>query len=220
MEPAGERIQAAALALFAERGFHGTGIRDLAERAGLSSATLYHYMGTKEDLLVRIMRQSLERLLAAGRQLDGPPPARVVGLVHIHVLTHATWQLETQVVDGEMRALSPPRHREIVDLRDAYETLWQQAIDDGCADGVFGVVNSRVARLALLEMCSGVARWYQPQGSIPLEELALRYGEMALGLLGAQPLPEASAVASVRRADELITAIWPAPVAQPGAALS
>jgi AcrR family transcriptional regulator len=209
MEPAAERIQAAALALFAERGFHGTGIRDLAERAGLSSATLYHYMGTKEDLLVRIMRQSLERLLAAGRQLDGSPPERVAGLVHLHVLTHATWRLETQVVDGEMRALSEVRHREIVSLRDDYETLWLQAIEDGCSGGFFGVRDPRMARLALLEMCSGVARWYQPQGPISLEELALRYGEMALGLLGSEPVLPSAAV-SVRRASELIAAIWPA----------
>ena len=211
MEPAGERIRAAALGLFAERGFHGTGIRDLAERAGLSSATLYHYMGTKEDLLVRIMRESLERLLAAGRQvaLDDPPAERVAGLVHIHVLTHATWRLETRVVDGEMRALSAPRHREIVALRDDYEALWQQAIEAGHRSGVFAVHAPQVARLALLEMCSGVAHWYQPQGPISLEDLALRYAEMALGLLGAQPIGPASAVRSVRRSSELIAAIWP-----------
>jgi AcrR family transcriptional regulator len=209
MEPAGERIRVAALELFAERGFHGTGIRDLAERAGLSSATLYHYMGTKEDLLVRIMRESLERLLAAGRQVAGSPSDRVVGLVHIHVLTHATWRLETLVVDGEMRALSPSRHREIVALRDDYELLWQEAIEDGERDGDFGVHARRVARLALLEMCSGVARWYQPQGPMSLEDLALRYSEMALGLLGAQPLRSRSAQQSVRRASELIATIWP-----------
>ena len=46
-------MRAAALTLFAERGYHGTGIRQLADAAGLSSASLYHYMGTKEELLSR-----------------------------------------------------------------------------------------------------------------------------------------------------------------------
>ena len=54
MTPTGERVRQAALELFAERGFHGTGIRQLAERAGVSSASLYHYLGTKEDLLVAL----------------------------------------------------------------------------------------------------------------------------------------------------------------------
>ena len=62
MTTSGERVRRAALELFAERGFHGTGIRQLAERAGLSSASLYHYMGTKEDLLVELMRAAKELL--------------------------------------------------------------------------------------------------------------------------------------------------------------
>jgi len=214
MEPAGERIQVAALELFAERGFHGTGIRELAVRAGLSSATLYHYMGTKEDLLVRIMRESLERLLTAGQQIAraGPAPERMAGLVQIHVLTHATQRLQTQVVDGEMRALSPTRRREIVALRDEYETLWSKAIETGQKDGDFALQSPRLARLALLDLCSGVARWYQPQGPTTREELATRYAEMALGLLGAEPLPPATTADLLRRSLELIAG-WPAALA-------
>ena len=214
MEPAGERIQVAALELFAERGFHGTGIRELAVRAGLSSATLYHYMGTKEDLLVRIMRESLERLLTAGQQIAraGPAPERMAGLVQIHVLTHATQRLQTQVVDGEMRALSPTRRREIVALRDEYETLWSKAIETGQEDGEFALQSPRLARLALLDLCSGVARWYQPQGPTTREELATRYAEMALGLLGAEPLPPATTADLLRRSLELIAG-WPAALA-------
>ena len=214
MEPAGERIQVAALELFAERGFHGTGIRELAVRAGLSSATLYHYMGTKEDLLVRIMRESLERLLTAGQQIAraGPAPERMAGLVQIHVLTHATQRLQTQVVDGEMRALSPTRRREIVALRDEYETLWSRAIETGQEDGDFALQSPHLARLALLDLCSGVARWYQPQGPTTREELATRYAEMALGLLGAEPLPPATTADLLRRSLELIAG-WPAALA-------
>jgi AcrR family transcriptional regulator len=209
-----DRIEHSALTLFAERGFHGTGIRDLAQHAGLSSATLYHYMGTKEDLLVRIMRESLERLLTAGRPVAalGSPPEQIVGLVQIHVLTHATHRLQTQVVDGEMRALSAPHRREIVTLRDEYEALWQEAIETGHRTGVFRVSAPRLARFALLEMCSGVAHWYQPQGPAGLDDVATRYGEMALGLLGADPLAPATAAESLRRSEDLVTANWPAAV--------
>ncbi|TWP50931.1 TetR/AcrR family transcriptional regulator [Lentzea tibetensis] len=200
-----QRVRRAAIELFAERGFHGTGIRDLAERAGLSSATLYHYMGTKEDLLVSIMRESLTRLVTAGERLPGASPQeRVAGLVQLHVLTHAVQQEETRVVDDEMRSLTPARRAEVVALRDRYEALWQSAIDDGCSVGAFTVSAPRVARLALLEMCSGVARWYAPDGPIPLPELAVRYTEMALGLLGGAEVPPAD-VAGIR---VLVDTVW------------
>lgn len=188
------RVRQAAIELFATRGFHGTGIRDLAEAAGLSSATLYHYMGTKEDLLVSIMRTSLERLVTAAKQVtsDVPDPLdRVSRLVALHVLTHASQQLETRVVDGEIRALSDARRSEIIALRDEYEAFWQSAIDDGCSRGSLRPSSRRVARLALLEMCSGISRWYSPDGPFTLDDLAGRYVEMALGLLGAtDPLPK------------------------------
>ncbi|ONI75040.1 TetR family transcriptional regulator [Actinosynnema sp. ALI-1.44] len=202
------RVRQAAIELFATRGFHGTGIRDLAEAAGLSSATLYHYMGTKEELLVSIMRASLDRLVTAACQVtaDVPDPiGRVTNLVALHVYTHAEQQLETRVVDGEIRALSPEHRPRIIALRDEYEACWQSAIDDGCDRGLLRPSSRGVARLALLEMCSGIARWYSPTGPFTLDELAERYVEMALGLLGATGPVPAPDLAPVR---ELVAANW------------
>ncbi|MBU2663665.1 TetR/AcrR family transcriptional regulator [Actinoplanes bogorensis] len=209
-EPAGQRVRAAALELFAERGFHGVGIRDLAQRAGLSTSTLYHYMGTKEDLLAEIMRESMGLLIRAGARAgaDGTPAERISRLVQIHVLAHAIRPLHTRVADDELRALSPPLRAEITGLRDEYEQFWQSAIDDGVASGEFRVSSPAVARLALLEMCSGVARWYRPDGALTLQELSLRYAEMAVGLLGLRTTPPAVA-ADVHR---LSAELWPSQV--------
>ncbi|AHH96619.1 TetR/AcrR family transcriptional regulator [Kutzneria viridogrisea] len=202
------RIRAAAIRLWAERGFHGSGIRELAEAAGVSSATLYHYMGTKEDLLAAIMRDGLLRLLELARAAVKPAQGteeRLSALVQLHVLTHAVRPEQTRVVDWEMRSLSTEHAAEIVALRDEYELLWQEAIDEGCRSGLFRPAHPRVARLALLEMCNGVAHWYTPDGPLTLEELALRHTEMALALLGvAVPV----GVDVVRRCRDLITLMW------------
>ncbi|MDG4795640.1 TetR/AcrR family transcriptional regulator [Micromonospora sp. WMMD1082] len=210
---AGRRVRAAALELFAERGFHGTGIRDLAQRAGLSTATLYHYMGTKEELLAEIMRTSMDLLLQAATRVgvDGGAVERVTRLVHVHVLAHAARPLHTRVVDDELRALSVPLRAEIIALRDRYERLWQAAIAAGVADGVFHLRAPDVARRALLEMCSGVARWYHPEGSLAVEEMAARYAELALNLLGVSgPAPDLD-MAIARDAHRLVAELWPEP---------
>ncbi len=47
------RVQRAAVTLFATKGFAATGIRELGAEAGINSATLYHYVGSKESLLAR-----------------------------------------------------------------------------------------------------------------------------------------------------------------------
>lgn len=183
-----DRVQQAAVRLFAERGYHGVGIRDLAQEAGLSSASLYHYMGTKQDLLAAVMRASLEHLLVEGEAAvasASDPGDQVRALVRMHVREHAERRLQTLVVDGELRALEQPQRAEVVALRDRYESLWAEVIDRGAAAGDFRVPDPALARLALLEMCTGVARWYAADGRVGLKELTERYVELALAMLGA-----------------------------------
>lgn len=183
-----QRVHAAAVRLFAERGFHGTGIRDLAEAAGLSSATLYHYMGTKEELLARLMRESLEHLLAEARSVlasESEPVRRLAGLVRMHVREHAEQRLETTVIDGEIRALRGLHRDEVLALRDAYEALWHDVLAEGRTAGVLDIDDVGLARLALLEMCSGVSRWYSPAGRLSLDDISEQYVVMATRLVGA-----------------------------------
>lgn len=201
----------AAVRLFAAKGFHGTGIRELADAANLSSASLYHYMGTKEDLLAGIMRDSLERLLRTAAEVveQAPsPPARLGSLVQLHVLTHALLPLETTVVDNEIRALSPASRREIVALRDSYELLWRTAIEDGCRGGEFRTTAPGVARLALLEMCSGVARWYSPRGPLGLDEIAIRHAEIAFHVLQLDGDPTAVPLPDLAHYTALVSRVW------------
>jgi len=202
-----ERVRAAAVKLFATKGFHGTGIRDLAQEAELSSASLYHYMGTKEDLLAEIMRTALNRLLGAAREAiadSTDPVRRMRSLVAVHVLAHAVGPAETRVVDNEVDVLSPAARAPVVALRDDYERLWAAAIEDGVGAGVFHTAHPAVTRLALLEMCSGVARWYSPQGALTLEELAGHYAGLVLRALGCG----ATGDTGLRRCREIVAKEW------------
>lgn len=207
-----ERVRQAAVKLFAAKGFHGTGIRDLAQEAELSSASLYHYMGTKEDLLVAIMSESLRRLLDAAEETTAgltDPASRLGTLVALHVLAHAIQPDDTRVVDNEVHALTAGARAEVVGLRDAYERLWADAIDDGVAAGIFHTGQPSVTRLALLEMCSGVARWYSPRGPLNLDQLASHYAELAMRALDcASPLP----ATSLQNCREVVSRVWRVPV--------
>ncbi|MDV6014329.1 TetR/AcrR family transcriptional regulator [Haloechinothrix sp. LS1_15] len=196
------RIHRAAIGLFASKGFHGVGIRELAQHAELSSASLYHYMGTKEALLAEIMRDCLSRLVTAARRATAgviDPVERVGRLVALHVLAHAVRAEETAVVDNEVNSLSPQLRESIVAMRDDYERLWADAIADGGQSGSLHHDPHGVARRGLLEMCSGVARWYSVDGPMSLDELARRYAVLALRALGVTdpPAPDVDACRAV-----------------------
>lgn len=79
-----ERILGAALALFAQRGFAGTTMQDIARGAGMAVANLYRYYGNKEELfdaavprgIVARFEQLLERSVQAHAHLAGLPRPR------------------------------------------------------------------------------------------------------------------------------------------------
>src|SRR5699024_392591 len=115
------------------------------------------------------------------------PARRLTTLVKLHVKTHARMPKETWIVDNEIHVLTPAMRRSVVSLRDEYERLWDDAGSAGVARGVFDTAHPGVTRIALLEMCNGVARWYSPRGSLSLDDLAEHYADMALRALGACP---------------------------------
>jgi AcrR family transcriptional regulator len=181
-----QRILESAVRLFAARGFHGTGIRDLAAGAQLSTASLYHYMGTKERLLFQIMHDALQRLVLAASIIEEQTDdvrVRLAGLVRMHVITHALQRDASNVVDNQVGALGPAERTVIIAQRDAYEQYWARAIAQGVDAGHFSVPDQRAARIALLEMCSGVARWFSVDGKYSADQIADIHVDLAAGLL-------------------------------------
>lgn len=58
------RLFQSALSLFSEKGYDGTSIREIVERAGVTRPVLYYYFKSKEDLFRRLLETSLGRLTA------------------------------------------------------------------------------------------------------------------------------------------------------------
>jgi AcrR family transcriptional regulator len=182
-----ERIVSTALRLFAEKGFAAVGIREIASEVGLSSATLYHYMGSKDDLLQEIMTDRLSRLLTVTRlALAGltRPEDKLVTVVRVHVLVHALHP--DSVVDHQIRDLGPKARAAVIALRDEYEAIWRSLLAEGTEGGTFQIGSPKLTRLALLEMCNGVATWYSRSGEFAPGDIADYYAGLALGMVAAR----------------------------------
>lgn len=180
-------VRRAAVTLFARHGYAGTGIRDLGRQMGLTSAALYHYTGGKEELLAGIMRDALTELLRSAREAvreSEDPAVQLARLVAAHVGFSARNPLTSRVTDQEVRALSPTSHAELVRMRDDYESMYARILERGTRTGSFALTDVRLARLALLEMCNGVANWYRPGGRVEVDELQERYVEFTCRMVG------------------------------------
>ena len=75
----------------------------------------------------------------------------------------------------------------MIALRDEYEAIWRALVDKGLAKPtVFRIASPKLTRLALLEMCNGVAHWYSRAGQFSAQEISDYYAGLALDLVAAR----------------------------------
>ncbi len=174
--------------LFSEKGFAATGIRDLGREMGMTSASLYHYVARKEDLLVSVMSACLTEYLRGARaavESSQDPLVQLCRLVHFHVAAECANPLTSRVTDREVRSLTGDDRASIIAQRDELDAVYGDVIARGAEQGVFNLIDPMVSRLVLIEMCNSVANWYRPDGKLTVVELQDRYSQLARRLVGA-----------------------------------
>jgi AcrR family transcriptional regulator len=180
---AAERILRAAVALFRERGYHGSSMRTLARALRMEAASLYYHFASKQEILFAILDHTLDDLLAGvGRAVasaDGPE-ARLRAAVRFHVLFHTDSQHEAFLSHSELRSLTQANLRLVLARRDEYERVFRGLLASGVRAGVFQVSDARLTAMAILTMCTGVATWFSDGGRLSPEAIADRYVEMIL----------------------------------------
>ncbi|MFA5709023.1 TetR/AcrR family transcriptional regulator [Mycolicibacterium sp.] len=183
------RIKAAAVQLFAQQGYVATGIRTIAREAGFSTTALYVYVSNKEALLTDIIRQGFETLIGSARSELADvrnPSARLAALVRQHVRFEADHQMLANVITIEYQFLSEEARLKVRPLRDTYENIWSEVIEEGVQSGAFAAANSGLTRRALLEMCSAPESWYRADGRLSVEDIGDIFSDMALNLVKAK----------------------------------
>ena len=177
-----ERLLAAAVESFAQKGFAGTTTRDIASRAGMSPAAVYVHHATKEDLLFEVSRRGHRDALAIIRQADAKertPLSRVRSMVAAFSRWHAVNSRVGRIVQYEFDALTPEHRQEIAGYRREIERQMRRALADGVAEGDFDVADVKGTALAVLSLSIDLVRWYTPGGPITPDELAALHSELA-----------------------------------------
>ena len=178
------RIEDAASALFRERGYAATSVRDIARALDVQGASLYAHVTSKEDVLWAIVDRAATRFEeaadAADRRTERQGPAvRLSELVRGHVAVITTDPGAATVFVHEWRALSPDRRAAVGARRDAYERRFRSVIEDGMATGEFGITDPAVAAAFVLSALNGLATWYQPDGRLSGERIADYFADLA-----------------------------------------
>ncbi len=184
-----EAIVDTSAGLFAQRGYHATGLTELCTANGLGKGALYHYIGSKEELLAAIHDRVMDEVMVgADRVADagGPPPAQLAMLGDelldvIHRYPDHVW-----VFLHEFPALTGERAEQFRKRRRAYERRVEAVLRAGVASGAFRDLDPRLTALAWLGMHNYTYLWLKPGGRLSARDVAKPFAEIFLrGIAGA-----------------------------------
>lgn len=172
-------ILRAALDCFAEQGYHGTSIREIASRAGLSVPGVYHHHASKQALLVAVMEHAMEdlwwRSRAAADGAGDDPVDRLAAQVECLALYHARRQDLAFIAWSEIRSLTGEARAAHIGRRDRQQRIFDAILDAGTRTGRFSTPWPVETSRAIVTLCTGVAQWYRAGGRHTPEEIAARY---------------------------------------------
>jgi len=182
-------IEDVASALFRERGYAATSIRDIARELDIRGASVYAHVASKEDVLWAIVDRTAARFeRAADESLADPlvaadPIRRITALVRGHVRVIVEDAGAASVFTSEWRALTDRRREAMLGRRDAYEARFRDAIAGGIASGDFAMTDPAIAAAYLLTALNGIATWYRPDGRLGADRITDHYLDLTLRTL-------------------------------------
>ena len=176
-----------AMSVFAERGYDGASLEDIASAAGIAKSSVYYHVAGKEDLLARGLERGFRStfdLLEAEESADGPSIERLR-----NVLLRMTQGLLDDVVGVKvllsLRGMTPTeqwaraRRRE---LNRRVAGLVRGAIDEG---DVRSELEPELVTLLLMGMLASVTDWYTEAGDHDVDQIVDAF--LAVALRGIEP---------------------------------
>ena len=134
-------LLAAATTLFAQRGYQGASLQDIAASLGLIKASVYHYVSSKDDLLFAILetihtdfRGNLADAKVTSADTEGTLRAFVEG--HLRVVLARQEQL--RIFERDFDQLSEDRRALITAQRDEYDSHFTDLVESYVRDGSTG----------------------------------------------------------------------------------
>jgi AcrR family transcriptional regulator len=170
-------VVAAAGRLFAQRGFHGTSMRDLGEELGMLGSSLYSHVQGKNELLVEVIGRGAEffnGVVTEAATADGRAIDELRKLVYGHVNVVVEHIDEVRTFLFESRFLPEADRLKIVAMRDSYEAAYRSAIERAEEEGsLVRGIDAGMTAIFILSVLNALIRWYRPTGKRQPDDIAL-----------------------------------------------
>lgn len=180
-------VLSAAIQVFWRKGYADASVQDLANELGMLKGSLYHYIASKEDLLMRVFdlahEQSME-IIDYAASLDVTPLERVRAYFERHVRWYLDNLEHAGVFFREWQSLTGENRETVRQRRKSYERFIGGMIEDCRAAGALAPgIDPRQALFFILSATNAAPDWYRRDGSDDPATIAAAYADLVVGAL-------------------------------------
>ena len=183
------QIAQAALHLIAARGIEKTSIREIAAASEMTVGNLYHYIGTREDIIHLAINHGLDQVRKLIREIDDlcatmePREALRAAIDRYIRYHHSNWE-GTVFLYKEMGSFAPSLRLPVIEVNSHMHDAFIRIIKRGCKTGVFGAADTDMVASTIVSMGDmwALKRW-QFKKNYSLEKYIDNFTQMILGLI-------------------------------------
>ncbi|MFD2349640.1 TetR/AcrR family transcriptional regulator [Nonomuraea ferruginea] len=174
--------------VFEQLGYAQATLENVAAEVGINRATLYYYVGTKEELLVALLHQPIEQMRAELERIvaeEATAPEKLVSGLRAYVLAMSRRpELFIFMRENLDQVVNGGEATDIKENADRWGRLLAQVITEGAKAGEFrDDIDPTVAVMGIVGMFNWTYRWYDPQGPRSLVDIGEDFIEMSLSAL-------------------------------------
>jgi AcrR family transcriptional regulator len=199
-------------AIFAEKGYHSTSIRDIARATKMSLSGLYYYFKSKDELLFLIQDYCFSTVVDDCRRLLAgvdDPVHRLKLLIENHLNYFVNNMNEMKVLSHEANSISGDFFKKVNSKKRQYVDLAMELIEEIARKYRVKGIDIRVATFSLFGMMNWIYNWYNPRKDVDVAGLSQNITRLFLsGFLGDKSL-EAERLETGRESHlERTVSIW------------
>jgi AcrR family transcriptional regulator len=182
-------ITKAAGEIFRQKGFKGTSVTDLAAAVDMDRASLYYYIGSKEELFQEIVRDAvagniamIEAIAIEERPADAKIRALIVGLMQSYAEHYPYLYVYVQEDMARIADKRTPWAKQMQALSARFDAAALRIIEQGVAEGSLAAhgASSQLIAFAIVGMCNWSHRWFRPEGKVSAEQIGKYFADIVL----------------------------------------
>lgn len=169
------RIYKAATKTLWQKGYERTSIRDIAEATDMTTAGLYYYFKSKEELLFQILNGHMDDLIEGIEKIpvDTMAPLDLIkAYIQYQIRTNCTDRYRTKLILNDDDCLTGNWYNQIKAKQRKYLGYWRNALERYFRQKALENKEIAIAAHCLIGMCTWIYRWYDPKGAVNPDTLA------------------------------------------------